>query len=341
MTEVGKKLFILGAGFDRAIFGDSIPLNDDLFTCLSVEFQGTASQVTGCLKHFEKKYQTSQIEEFLTFLDIEISRLGPDKWVDNYDIKTFRQNFNILIADYFARYRFKTEIKDKVPWLERFISQCLSADDAIVSLNYTCILEGALDYFEKWSPFDGYARTVDPPFDSASHESNKDLLNIIIYKIHGSENFLEAEYADQLGSSYIGFKISPEIFPRSGKNSFLGIALAKNAYIIAPSFVKVPHVQMGYMMTDILIQASSFRELIIMGCSLRMEDNFLWLLISAFLGKKFDEKRIFICDPAADSIKEKIVQYYGGLIRNFLNQNVITLTKGCQDSIDELCEQLV
>ena len=81
------------------------------------------------------------------------------------------------------------------------------------------MLEGVLDYLEVWTPREGYARISAFPTDSIL----PNLKNIIIHKIHGSENFVESSVIGKnKNQTGIGFNINSSIYPKSGANSHLG-----------------------------------------------------------------------------------------------------------------------
>ena len=104
------------------------------------------------------------------------------------------------------------------------------------------MLEGVLDYLGVWTPRDGYARISAFPTDSIFPNPKQ----IIIHKIHGSENFVESSVIGKnKNQTGIGFNINDSIYPKSGANSHLGGGILNpRPYIIAPSFVKIPHADM-------------------------------------------------------------------------------------------------
>jgi hypothetical protein len=195
------------------------------------------------------------------------------------------------ISSYFSQYRF-LNFTDEIPdWFTAFAKTILKNNDSIVSLNYDCFLEGALDNFEVWTPNGGYARVHNPLTDSIPQNPK----NIKIFKIHGSENFVESRVdLRKRSQTPIGYHIDGSIYPVSGAHSHLGGGADQpTPYIIAPSFVKIPHVDIAAMMLDLLKVAEAARNFVIIGCGMRLEDNFLvrykdnflWLLLTRFLNK--------------------------------------------------------
>ena len=98
------------------------------------------------------------------------------------------------------------------------------------------------------------------------------------------ENFVESSVIGKnKNQTGIGFNINSSIYPKSGANSHLGGgALNPRPYIIAPSFVKIPHAEIAAMMLDLLDIATKAKSLAIIGCGMRPEDSFLRLLITRF-----------------------------------------------------------
>ena len=216
MKNHSKRIFLLGAGFTKSAFPQA-PLNRDLLEAISKDNGKTLSK-------YKNKYEIHDIEKLLTLLDLEAT--------ERDEIKKDRSAINAEIASYFSKFRF-SEINADIPsWLETFALNVLDQNDAIVCLNYDCFLEGALDSLGVWSPNGGYARINN--FLTASFPKNPK--NIEIYKIHGSENFIESSVIGKNPKqTAIGFLSNPSIYPRSSAHShFGGGAKDPEPYIIAP-----------------------------------------------------------------------------------------------------------
>jgi hypothetical protein len=150
--------------------------------------------------------------------------------------------------------------------------------------------------------------------------------NIKIFKIHGSENFVESKVdLGKRSQTSIGFSANGSIYPISCEHShFGGGAHDPSPYIIAPSFVKIPHVDISAMMLDILDIAKTASNLIIIGCGMRPEDNFLWLLLTRFLNNVIeDKKKLVILDPSSEVMWKRISKYWVGDICSFANVIVL------------------
>lgn len=313
-----KSLFILGAGFTKAAIPDA-PLNSDLVGAIIRKNPGT-------LEEYVKKYNCEDIEIILTRIDIELASQP------NGGLMRDRKEIQDQIANYFTRYRFKADGRPK--WLERFAQDVLKIDDSIISLNYDCYLEGALDYFHVWTPNGGYPKNILYPEGIIANPNH-----VKIYKIHGSENFKSGEYiTDQ--HTFIQAVICEKIFPVSGLNRNYGIYKDLGPYIIAPSFVKIPHVEIEYMMLDLLEIAKSVDKMIIIGSGLRPEDGFLWLLITRFIysADKSIHPRLIILDPSAE---EKSGWIKGHCMPNVDKYaDIVPICSKLEDGIDALLKEL-
>jgi hypothetical protein len=321
MKNHSKNIFLLGAGFTKAAFPQA-PLNRDLLEAISKDNGQTLSK-------YKNKYETNDIEKLLTQLDLEAT--------ERDEIKGDRSAINAEIASYFSRFRF-SEINADIPsWLETFALTILDQNDAIVCLNYDCFLEGALDSLGVWSPNGGYARINNPLTDSFP----KNPKNIQIYKIHGSENFVESSVIGKNPKqTTIGFLSNPNIYPKSSVHShFGGGAKDPQAYIIAPSFVKIPHVDIAAMMLDLLNVAEAAINLVVIGCGMRPEDNFLWLVLTRFLNKILEPRhRLIILSPSSEVIWKRISDYWVGDICSF--SDVCLIPRGIEDGIHTLASAI-
>ena len=314
-----ENIYLLGAGFTKAVCPKA-PLNNNLLRAI-------VSNGGEKLSEYQERYKSDDIERLLTQIDL-------DSFADEQIKKDRDLKINAEISAFFSGFRFSVLDDNIPPWLETFSKEVLKQNDSIISLNYDCILEGVLDKLEVWTPNDGYStRIVYIPTDSISLNPK----NITIYKIHGSENFVESSATggnpNQTG---IGFIIDESIYPRSGKNSFLGGgAKDPRPYIIAPSFVKIPHKAIAEMMLDLLDIVRKAKRLAIIGCGMRPEDSFLWLLLTAFLNKyQDDRKKLIILGPSSEEIWERISNYWLGDICRFAD--VLVIPCGLESGIESL-----
>ncbi len=290
-----KNTYIVGAGFTKSVFQDA-PLNDDLMTLLA-HTPGSVSCV------IMDKYGTKDIEIALTKLYLDMtSSCGEEK----EKLQNYLKEIKKEIGDHFSLYRAAPELVEQLPWLRKFMQSTIKNGDVVISLNYDCVFEGALDCVGRWSLNGGYGSTLDNPF--ADGEKSP----IAVLKIHGSVTFKCAPYANKPSCKAIGSIINENYFPLSGKNTHFGYGLGKaETYLLEPSFVKIPLIEIVYVMIDALKAVSESKNLIILGCSLRTEDNFLKLLITHFLRHPdWQHKKIIIIDIKANEIASKIKEYY-------------------------------
>ncbi len=326
-----NNLFLLGAGFTKALF-PAAPLNKSLLPVLCKGTPGTT------LKKYYNEYKTDDIEILLTRLDLDI--LHP-KAAQQTALQTVRKKIERELSQYFAQFRFGNHWDELIEnkWLEPLAKEAFADNDVIINLNYDCLLEGLLDYHEVWSPKGGYAvLDRNPLLDSEFPHNEK---NIRIFKIHGSEHFIEAPDPFNKTKTAIGFPVDESIYPRSGKNRRLrygmGMPEARN-YIIAPSFVKTPHQDIELMMIQALEAAASANNLVVIGCSLRPEDSFLWLLLTSFINQPASNSKLVVIDPRANEIRDKITSHYFVDISRFIN--IRLFSSGLEYVIKQLINEL-
>jgi hypothetical protein len=324
-TQVNN-LFLIGAGFTKAVFPDA-PLNEDL---LSVLCKGTQCTT---LKRYYRERKTNDIEILLTYLDLEILRPTHKQQA----LQQVRKDIEQQLAKYFEQFRFKEEVLKENNWLE-FFTKSFNRNDAIITLNYDCLLEGVLDYYGVWSPKGGYAVLDNNPLLGSEFPQNE--RNIRIFKIHGSEHFIEASGIPNREKTAIDFPVYESIYPRSGKNRHFNYGMGQEIrpYIIAPSFVKIPHEDIELMMIKALKAAASANNFIVIGCSLRPEDSFLWLLMTSFLNQPPANRKVVIVDPCAEMIAKKVVGHYFVDINRFVR--IKKLANILQDIVKELINEL-
>lgn len=323
MPECSSKkinnMFLIGAGFTKAVFPKA-PLNNDLLEKLIKYCKN--KDIPTPLKKYKQEYKTDDIEIILTKLDLEIagSRQNNTKSIED-DRKTIERQ----IAAYFIPLVFDEWGFSKNKWLRDF-AKLFSNNDAIISLNYDCFLEGLLDYSELWDPM-GYVNIANPQFKPEPPNPK----NILVYKIHGSSNF-------RIFQKVIIPIIDDAIFPRSEECVISFNSNEAPLYIIAPSFVKIPHVQIAGIINKAIKVAPYAKNMVIGGCSLRPEDNFVWLIITSFIKKELPTtKNLIIIDPDANNIKDRVESYCVGSTQHL---NIYPIPKTFQNGIEELLEKL-
>jgi hypothetical protein len=313
-----RNFFIIGCGFTKSIFSDA-PLNSELLDAIIANTIGDNS-----LNTLFAKYGDKDIEVLLTKYDLD-EKLYQD---------LTRQKINEQLASFFVKYRFKSEVIVRHPWINN-LSSLFYSNDIIVNLNYDCFLEGLLDYKNIWTPNGGYSFIQNDLADSLPTNPK----GIKILKIHGSENFREAAFVDKPDSTHLSFEINPELFPVSAVNSHFGGGVNSTTYLIAPSYVKKPKAGIIYLMIEALVKVNEADNLIIIGCGLRSEDSFLWSLITNFMKTpRWKERKIYILDPNAENIRERIVNHWG--VNIFTPKNMVTIPMDLQNGLQELLTKL-
>jgi len=297
-----SNLFIIGAGFTRAVF-PAAPLNNDLLCqVIGSKDNSTLGRVWAAYESTE-----SNIEVLLTRFDLDLMTNNGRLMIKN-DLfqKADRDAISREIAEFVNRFRFEKDVE----WLHPFLDQTLSNKDVIISLNYDCFLEGFLDSREAWSPNGGYGviQNAGNGLDDSPLDNPR---GIQILKIHGSESFRLVRFQNEPESMSVGAIINEQLFPRSGKNKHFKYIGEVGPYVIAPSFLKQLIVDLQFLLVDAIRCAESAKNLIIIGCGLRPEDNHLWLVVSSFMNsEELEKKRILIVSPNASGTKEKIKKFW-------------------------------
>ena len=295
--------FIIGAGFTKAVFPDA-PLNRDLLNVLAGKFADSAATV------LRDRYKTNDIEIALTRLDSDIAESQGEGKLLAEDDRKLRCRIEKELGDYFSTFVASEELLARSPWLAQFVDGVFTSGDVVISLNYDCVLEGALDCRGKWSPKGGYGSPFDQPLVRDDEISKSP---VTVLKIHGSASFAIAPYADKPEASAVNFAFDESLFPRSAKNTHFGYGAGTGrTYLIAPSYVKIPTVEMTYLMLDALSASATATNLVIIGSALRSEDGFLTVILTNFLRQpSWRTRRIFIVDKAANSICSRLKKFWG------------------------------
>jgi hypothetical protein len=320
-------LFIIGSGLTKSIF-PMAPLNADLLSKLETDKSDCVA------KKLSLKYETNDIEIALTKLDSDISTsYYKDIYLHDY-LKNIRHNIETSLGNYFLTYRATPDLIKQHPWIEQFTKNVFSDGDVAISLNYDCVFEGLLDCLGKWSPISGYGFLRNPLIEDSDYSDSP----VKVLKIHGSTSFKISKYFDKPESKAINFIFNESIFPVSAQHTNFGFGLGKGeTYLIAPSYVKIPSVEITYLMLDALKAASGSNNLIVIGCSLRPEDSFLTLLLTHFLRQpNWKERKIIVADINAKVISNKIKKYWGVNI----DRCIIPIENTIDKSIKKLLEQI-
>jgi hypothetical protein len=313
-----NSLYLIGTGFSKGIC-PRVPLNNELLPEL------LKCKYSPELEEYSTLYPTDNIEELLTWLDIKSAK--------SKRVGEARKRINDALAQYFSQFCISAICDTSKKWLKRFAEEVLQPNDAIVSLNYDCLLEGALDSYGVWTPNGGYYYVTTHPHSTIPKNPN----GLLLYKLHGSVSFKESPVLKTTNQTGIGVIITEELFPVSGKLHYHDFG-GPNAptYLIAPSFVKIQHHDIRRIMLEVLKIAESSSRLVIIGCGMRPEDSFLRLMIASFYKQR--EKRLTIVDPEPYRIKNAINESWKGDGGVFLDPKLIA--GGIETAIDELLAEL-
>ena len=321
-------MFIIGAGFTKAVFPNA-PLNRSLLSVIA-----TRRDDSGAVA-LRERYKSDDIEIALTRLDAEIASSQGQGEQPVKDLSDLRRRVEGELAEYFSAFYASKNLLTKSQWLGHLVDMAFTPGDVAVSLNYDCVLEGALDCQAKWSPNEGYGSSLDNPL-AGEHAPPKS--PVVVLKIHGSSNFVIAPYADKPSAYSVGFVFSECFFPRSAKNTHFGFGAGTGkSYLIAPSYVKIPTVQITYLMLDALAASTEAENLIVIGSALRPEDSFLTVLVTNFLRQpSWRNRKIIVVDPAARAIKDRLESYWGVNV----SDQIFAIEGYLENSIDHLLKTI-
>ncbi|MHB8668683.1 MAG: hypothetical protein ACYC7B_14340 [Burkholderiales bacterium] len=296
-------IFIIGAGFTKAVFPNA-PLNRELLPALRRKFQDSA------LEQLCNRYGTQDIEIALTRLDVDLSAMQGRNDHEASSLENLRQSVERCLVRFFESCPISDALFTFSPWLTKLIDGAFARGDVVISLNYDCLIEGILDLRSKWSPNGGYG-SLDNPLSYSGRKVSKSPVTVL--KIHGSANFVSAPYADKPQCESINFEFDERFFPRSAKNTHFSFGGGTGkSYIIAPSYVKVPSLDIVYLMLDALKASRRAKNLVVIGSALRTEDGFLTVLATNFLRHyAWREKKIIVVDPSAKEITGRIQNFWG------------------------------
>ncbi|MFC1546525.1 SIR2 family protein [bacterium] len=301
-----NNMYLIGAGFDKAVFGCDVPLNDEVL-CRLIEQNNFLPELKQSIDLYQQTdYAKNDIEMYLTWLDTKV--IGGSQ-----DAKKIRKEITEKIANYFIKFNFakfyeknkqskETNYKYNVEWCEKFVTQVLKNNDIIINLNYTTFLEGLLDNYEFWNLRGGYSSVSNWVFEEKL-ENNNNIKNIIIYKIHGSVSFCY-----ELSGNDLQIYVDEQTFPKTYKKVHPFGDYAKT-YIIAPSYIKIPHKDIRKIIVEAIEKVKYAKKLIIMGCGLRDEDYLLKLILQSFFSRE-SQKKVVIVDPNADEITARVLNTF-------------------------------
>jgi|RhiMetdeSRZDD1v2_1073273.scaffolds.fasta_scaffold92321_6 hypothetical protein len=119
--------------------------------------------------------------------DVEVASLQGHIEQSAEDVYKLRRLIEGELANYFSSFCVSESLIAKSWWLTYLIDEAFTSGDVAISLNYDCVLEGALDCRGKWSPNEGYGSSPDHPLVGTQMLSKSP---VAVLKIHGSANFM-------------------------------------------------------------------------------------------------------------------------------------------------------
>jgi len=316
------RVFILGAGFSRAIIGNDCPLKENLY-------DKVADELPEEIKCKLCKFGVKDIELALTYIDLEILYKP-----NNKSLVQNRRNVEDRIYKIFEKMMPKSE-SDYTPAAKKFVD-LLKKNDTIITFNYDTYLETLLWLKKKWSPAGGYTKYVGNLLLDET-ENEKKYMNIEILKLHGSLNFKKGDYLDNPKKFYIGLEVNEKFFPKSYQH--FGIIKGEEPYIVLPTYLKISWPkEILFLWHTAYERISEASDILIIGYSFSEADSFSHMLLSHIRYDKNPKKRkIFIIDPEAEKIKEKMeknILIAPEYIEEYIDWNI--LSGRLEDQIDKL-----
>lgn len=190
------RIFVLGAGFSQAA---GLPLGPDLWREVHAEAENQAgrggrfSDDLDLYLIYLKDCQGRTVgrdeidfEDFLAFLDIEhhLGLSGSDTWSDDGNVTQIivKQLIGRIISE-------RTPAADKLPDLYYDFARQLEPGDYLLTFNYDCVLEQALDHVG--TPYRLFPDRFSEVHDSYSVVNNEGREEVAVLKLHGSIDWFD------------------------------------------------------------------------------------------------------------------------------------------------------
>lgn len=289
MTHV----YLLGAGFTRAVLGECAPLTRELMSKLNI------SKFPEIVDEYERAFP--DIEQFLTTVDLRT--LHFQRTNDSLSTRftgirqeIIRQIVSLVDVDALP---VNNDLA-KVPLLRDFVKQ-IPTDACVLTLNYDCVLDQGLWLSKRWDPRGGYHLSSFPSLDNKNASKDR----ILLLKLHGSCNFKDVEK----GQNYPNVEISPRIF--RDINSNINGDDSDTPHVLVMSYVKQFRNGIMRLWRKAIDALNEAEKLIIVGCSLREEDTFLRFALYHFgMKERTDKFYADIIDQGRENcrtIKQKLM----------------------------------
>ncbi|GEM_PF-4529895 len=232
-----KQIFLLGAGFTKAIKPEA-PLTNDFMKCLDI------SSFPEILEDFRDT--NPDIEQFLSLIDLKY--LQTKKQNESLRKRYFHIRNEVVnqIVALVGLEKLGVKREEENSLLKRFVADKIIPDHTcVLTLNYDCVMDQGLWLSKRWSPREGYLLSSFPIDDNLDLEEkekppkNSTLDNISLLKLHGSINFKlsDPKILDDQHKIYI--EMSEELFsglhitsnPPNGTKS-------EYPFVLIPSYFK-------------------------------------------------------------------------------------------------------
>jgi hypothetical protein len=286
-------VFLLGAGFTRAVVGHRAPLTHELMAKLDI------SKFPEIREEYERAFP--DIEQFISILDLKVLHFRQINNLISYRLNNIREDIVRQILNQVDMGSLHLENLESYPILKCFLEK-VPRNSCILTLNYDCVLDQGLYYTGRWSPFGGYCYTTFPHTENENDSKDR----ILLLKLHGSCNFRDSGE----GQEYFKIEITNSIFPSI--HATINSDPSDKPHILVMSYIKQFHNGIMSLWREAISFLREAEKLIIVGCSLREEDTFLRFALYHF-GMKKNTQRFFIeivdkGDDNCEKIKEKVMK---------------------------------
>jgi len=269
-----NQVFLIGAGFTRAIMGQKAPLADEIMPQLII------SDFPEIIEDYEKTFP--DIEQFITALDLRCLRFARTNLSLAERLDRARDNVVEQIVKMVDVGALSVDSLDNFSDLKKFI-EIVPSKSMILTLNYDCVLDQGLWLSNRWHPGGGYYTSSFP----CSDDENKKKDDILLLKLHGSCNYRNSpdyrKYPKIEISDKIFLNISSQINTRDSN-------LDDGAHVLVMSYLKIYHNGIMQLWRKAIESFKETDKLVIIGCSLREEDTFLKFALYHFGMKENTEK---------------------------------------------------
>ena len=270
-----NQVFLIGAGFTRAVMGNKAPLTDEIMPKLDL------SGFPEIIEDYDKTFP--DIEQFITVLDLRCLRFAKNNVSLSRRLNEIRDNIVEQIVKFFDVSALSVDDLDRFTLLKKF-GKNVPAHSTILTLNYDCVLDQGLWLCDRWHPGGGYYTSSSP----CSDDENKKKDDIVLLKLHGSCNFRKSLLSD---NEYPVIEINDKIFPNIHASH--GAVQDAGPHVLVMSYFKIYHNGIMQLWRKAIESLKDADKLVIVGCSLRDEDIFLKFALYHF-GMKENAKKFYI-----------------------------------------------